>query len=120
MILRARLRELADKPDERPASVLMEFERVLLGAYVDRFNARDFDAIRDMLADEVRLEVVARTRMNGRKEVGGYLHNYSSLMDWHFTLVLWKGVRRRWSATMTLCRENRLILFCWNGKAASF
>ena len=68
-----------------------------------------------MLADEVRLEVVARTRMNGRKEVGSYLHNYSSLMDWHFALVLWKGVRRRWSAIM-----DRLILFCWNGKAASF
>jgi RNA polymerase sigma-70 factor, ECF subfamily len=78
MILRARLRELADEPDERPPPVLTESQRVLLGAYVDRFNARDFDAIRDMLADEVRLEVVARTRMNGRKEVGTYLHNYSS------------------------------------------
>ena len=55
-----------------------------------------------MLAGEVRLEVVARTRMNGRKEVGSYLHNYSSLMDWHFALGLWKGVPRRWSAIMTL------------------
>ena len=73
-----------------------------------------------MLAGEVRLEVVARTRMNGRKEVGTCLHNYSSLMNWHFALGFVEGVRRRWSAIMTLCREDRLILFCWNGKAASF
>ena len=73
-----------------------------------------------MLAGEVRLEVVARPRMDGRKEVGSYLHNYSSLMDWHFALGLWKGVPRRWSAIMTLCREDRLILFCCNGEAASF
>jgi hypothetical protein len=69
-----------------------------------------------MLAGEVRLEVVARPRMDGRKEVGSYLHNYSSLMDWHFALGLWKGVRRRWSAIMTLCREDRLILFCGMGR----
>ena len=49
---------------------------------MDRFNARDFDAIRDMLADEVRLELVAKARMNGRKEVGNYIHNYAVARDW--------------------------------------
>jgi RNA polymerase sigma-70 factor (ECF subfamily) len=34
---------------------LAEPERLLLAKYVDRFNARDFNAVRDMLADEVRL-----------------------------------------------------------------
>ena len=59
-------------------------ERSQLARYVDRFNARDFDAIRDMLADEVRLELVNRTRMNGRSEVGRYFHNYSGVDDWRF------------------------------------
>lgn len=59
-------------------------ERLLLDAYIDRFNARDFDAVRDMLADEVRLELVAKTRLNGRKEVGTYFSNYSRVQDWHF------------------------------------
>jgi RNA polymerase sigma-70 factor (ECF subfamily) len=49
---------------------------------VDRFNARDFDAVRDMLADEVRLEVVSRTRLNGRREVSNYFTNYSRVTDW--------------------------------------
>jgi len=35
----------------------------------ERFYARGFDAIRDMLAEEVRLKLVARTRINGKVEV---------------------------------------------------
>jgi RNA polymerase sigma-70 factor, ECF subfamily len=80
---RTRLRELAREPDDQPLPVMSDPERSLLAAYVDRFNARDFDAVRDMLADEVRLELVARTRMNGRREVGRYFHNYSAVNDWH-------------------------------------
>ena len=64
---RERLRELADEAEDLPLPVLTEPQRSLLTAYVDRFNVRDFDAIRDMLAAEVQLELVARTRMNGRK-----------------------------------------------------
>jgi RNA polymerase sigma-70 factor (ECF subfamily) len=81
---RARLREIAAEPDDRPLPVLREPERSLLAAYVERFNARDFDAIRDMLADEVRLELVGKSRMNGRREVGGYFHNYNRITGWHF------------------------------------
>jgi RNA polymerase sigma-70 factor, ECF subfamily len=80
---RTRLREFAREPDDGPHPLLSDPERSLLAAYVDRFNARDFDAVRDMLADEVRLELVARTRMNGRREVGRYFHNYSGENDWH-------------------------------------
>ena len=71
--------------------VLTEPQRSLLRAYVDRFNARDFDAIRDMLADEVRLDVVARTRLNGRTAVGTYFHNYADASDWRFALGLVEG-----------------------------
>ena len=81
---RGRLRELAKEPEDLPVPVLAEPERSLLAAYVDRFNARDFDAVRDMLADEVRLELVNRTRMNGKREVERYFHNYSDVDDWHF------------------------------------
>lgn len=81
---RGRLRQLADEPEDRPSPRLTASERLLLDAYIDRFNARDFDAVRDMLADEVRLELVARARLNGRKEVGTYFHNYSSVQDWRF------------------------------------
>jgi RNA polymerase sigma-70 factor (ECF subfamily) len=88
---RERLRELADEPDDRPQPILSEPQRTLLRAYVDRFNARDFDALRDMLADEVRLDLVARTRLHGRTAVGTYFHNYSRTSDWRFALGLVEG-----------------------------
>ena len=80
---RQHLRELADAPEERPAPVLAEPERSRLAAYIDRFNAHDFDSVREMLADEVRLEVVNKIRSAGRREVGKYFSNYAQLSDWH-------------------------------------
>jgi RNA polymerase sigma-70 factor (ECF subfamily) len=88
---RARLRELAQEPDDAPLPVLAEPERSLLAAYVDRFNARDFDALRDMLADEVRLDLVAKHRLNGRTEVANYFHNYSRRQDWRLVPGLVEG-----------------------------
>lgn len=81
---RTRLREFAQEPENLAPPVLAEFERSLLMAYVDRFNARDFDAIRDMLADEVQLELVNLTRKKGRSEVSIYFHNYGQAQDWKF------------------------------------
>jgi RNA polymerase sigma-70 factor, ECF subfamily len=81
---RARLRALALEPEDQPVPVLAAPERALLAAYVDRFNARDFDAVRDMLADEVRLELVNKARMNGKRQVSKYFQNYGSVRDWHF------------------------------------
>ena len=75
---RARLRELAQEPDDRAAAALDEAERALLAAYVDRFNARDFDAVRDMLADEVRLELVNKSAAQRPKRRRAYFTNYST------------------------------------------
>src|SRR4029077_11111757 len=80
---RARLRELADEPDDRPRPELSQVERDRLGAYVAHFNARDFDAIRAMIADDVRLDLVSRARLKGKAEVSRYFGNYSKLTDWH-------------------------------------
>ena len=80
---RARLRELAEEPDELTPPALADAERSRLTAYVDRFNARDFDAVRAMLAEEVRLELVNKSVLRrGRSEVAGYFDNYTRLTDW--------------------------------------
>jgi RNA polymerase sigma-70 factor (ECF subfamily) len=81
---RVRLRELALEPEEHPIPALSEAERWRIAMYVDRFNARDFDAIRDLLAEDVRLDVVNRGQRNGRREVGSYFHNYALIHDWTF------------------------------------
>ena len=88
---RQRLVELAAEPDDRPPPVLAEADRQRLAAYVARFNARDFDALRAQLADEVKVEVVNRTRLSGRGEVGRYFTNYSQTSDWHLVPGLVEG-----------------------------
>jgi len=88
---RARLRELADEPDGLPCPLLSEADRERLGAYVAHFNARDFDAIRDMIADDVRLDLVNQTGMSGKAEVSRYFGNYSKVHDWHLVPGLVEG-----------------------------
>jgi RNA polymerase sigma-70 factor, ECF subfamily len=89
---RARLREIALEPDEMPLPVMADSERSLLAAYVARFNARDFDAIRAILADEVQLDLVNKLRRSGRSEVKSYFSRYAEVEDWHFVPGL--GERR--------------------------
>jgi RNA polymerase sigma-70 factor (ECF subfamily) len=88
---RTQLRELADEPDDRQPPKLSDADRDRLGAYVAHFNARDFDAIRAMIADDVRLDLVNKTRMNGKAEVSRYFGNYSKIDDWHLVPGLVEG-----------------------------
>ena len=81
---RTRLRELAAETDDIRPPELEAAERVRLMHYVERFNARDFDALRDMLADDVCLEMVNRTRRTGRRDVGEYFHRYEQTSPWRF------------------------------------
>ncbi len=88
---RAHLRKYADEPDDAPQPALSDADRKRLGAYVAHFNARDFDAIRAMIADDVRLELVSKTRLNGKAEVSRYFGNYSKVSDWHLVPGLVEG-----------------------------
>ena len=78
---RARLRDLAAAPDE--VTELSPHDRLLLRAYADYLNARDFDALRDLLAEQLHLEVVGRTTLAGRAAVTTtYFGNYRRTNDW--------------------------------------
>lgn len=88
---RTRLRELS-KGVEADAPVLDEREQALLARYVDRFNARDFDTLRTMLAAEARLDLIGRTKLGG---VGGlgftYFTKYNEQSDWRLRAGLVEG-----------------------------
>jgi RNA polymerase sigma-70 factor, ECF subfamily len=88
---RSQLRQLAGEPDDLPPPELSKADRDRLGAYVAHFNARDFDAIRAMIADDVRLDLVNRTRLNGKAEVARYFGNYSKAADWRLAPGLVEG-----------------------------
>ena len=83
---RENLRRLSKSVDAGVPLRLEEPEASLLSKYVERFNARDFDAVRAMLGDDVRLDLVARTKARGALEVGQYFSNYSKQEDWHLSL----------------------------------
>jgi RNA polymerase sigma-70 factor, ECF subfamily len=114
---RARLRELAAAEEPMPALVLTEPERSRLAAYVERFNARDFDAIRDMLAEDVRLDLVARKRAEGRSEVASYFSNYERAHGWRLVTGLVDGrpALLVYNPDEPSLRMAYFILLEWNG-----
>jgi len=50
--------------------------------YAQLFNDRNWDAVKDMLIDDVKLEVMDATSRRGRKEVEVYFGRYSNRTDW--------------------------------------
>jgi RNA polymerase sigma-70 factor (ECF subfamily) len=88
---RSRLRELAETVSEEQTP-LDAHEQALLARYVDRFNARDFDAVRTMLTDEVHLDLVGRTKLKGAAAISGnYFRRYNEIADWRFAVGLVEG-----------------------------
>ena len=59
--------------------------------YAALFNARDWDGVRAMLADDVRLDLITRSQRVGR-EVGLYFTNYHRVSDWHLRPAWLDGV----------------------------
>jgi len=88
---RAQLREIADEPEDTPQAKLPDADRERLGAYVAHFNARDFDAIRAMISDDVRLDLVSRTHRRGKAEIVRYFGNYAKVSDWRLVSGLVEG-----------------------------
>jgi RNA polymerase sigma-70 factor (ECF subfamily) len=83
---RTRLHELANEPDDLAPPELSATERTLLSAYIERFSAHDYDAVRAMLADEVHLDLVNRRQLHGIGEVRHYYSNYANATPRRFEL----------------------------------
>jgi len=62
-----------------------------LRRYASLFNARDWDGVRALLADDVRLDLVAHRKAAGRREVGSYFSNYDRVRDWQLTPAWFDG-----------------------------
>jgi RNA polymerase sigma-70 factor (ECF subfamily) len=59
--------------------------------YAQLFNARNWDAVRDMLIDDVKLEVLDATSRKGRKEVGVYFTRYANMPGWQMVPAILDG-----------------------------
>jgi hypothetical protein len=80
---RARLRDLSEAFGASPeAEVRLHPVSPALARYTELFNLRDWDGVRAMLVDEVKLELVSRSKRAGRLQVSGYFENYDSIGGW--------------------------------------
>jgi RNA polymerase sigma factor (sigma-70 family) len=83
---RVRLRELREVPlAAAPQQTSPELAR-----YVALFNARDWDGVRAMLAEDVQLDLVSRAQRAGRA-VGSYMSNYDRVSDWRLAPAWLEG-----------------------------
>jgi RNA polymerase sigma-70 factor (ECF subfamily) len=73
-LVRGRRRLLEKEEDEE--GKMAPPTRTELDRYVSLFNARDWDGVRALVADDCRLDLVSRSQRRG-KEVGMYYGNYS-------------------------------------------
>lgn len=89
---RAQLRLLATEPENIAVPSLDSDDERRLRRYVDVFNARDFDAVRALIAEDIQLELVNRTRMRGKAEVSTYFGNYARMRDWALSLGFVDGM----------------------------
>jgi RNA polymerase sigma-70 factor (ECF subfamily) len=80
---RARLVELRQATPDAPAARRETSPPV--ARYAALFNARDWDGVRAMLAEDVRLHVVAREQRQGRTKVSHYFSNYARIPGWRLT-----------------------------------
>lgn len=83
---RAQLKLLALQPEQALAPKLDADDERRLRRYVDLFNARDFDAVKALIAEDVRLEVVNRVRLRGKAQASTYFGNYDRISDWALSL----------------------------------
>ncbi|HEY5948052.1 MAG TPA: sigma factor [Kofleriaceae bacterium] len=86
---RMKLRELGDARTREP--VPARDHSPVLVRFAELFNARDWDGVRALLAEDVRLHVVERTKRKGRRDVGVYFTNYERFTDWHLELAWLDG-----------------------------
>lgn len=84
---RVRLRELAAEPQAAPP---MPASSPAVARYVALFNARDWDGVRAMLAEDVQLDLVSRAQRQG-SAVGNYLSNYDLRQDWRLAPAWLEG-----------------------------
>ena len=88
---RVRLREIAKEPADVSLPGLSDGMRARLTTYVEGFKIGDFDTVRAMLADDVKLDLVAKLRKQGKSEVSEYYTAYAAAKQWAYAAGIVDG-----------------------------
>ena len=118
---RSRLRALASHATGTgKRAALPDAEQQLLRRYVELFNSRDFDALREVLAADVRLDLVNRVQLQG-PAVGEYFGQYGLRQGW----TAWPGVVEGRPAVLMQQHErfdgqpDYFVVLAWAGQRVS-
>ncbi|QPC94637.1 sigma-70 family RNA polymerase sigma factor [Mesorhizobium sp. INR15] len=88
---RVALRQFALAHDDTRLPLMSDAARQEIAAYVHLFRTGDFDAIRAMLADDVKLDLVNRLKWEGRDKIAPYFTRYAEETKWRFALGAVEG-----------------------------
>jgi RNA polymerase sigma-70 factor (ECF subfamily) len=113
---RQALRRLAEHPEDHALPPLAADEWRRIDTFVRLFRAGDFDEIRAMLADDVRLDLVNRLRLDGKDRIAPYFSRYAEAGRWHYA----PGVVEDRAAMLVfdasdLNRPAHFVLVAWQG-----
>ena len=81
---RVSLREFANDPEDIVLPTLSQMMQERLIEYVEGFRTGDFDSVRALLADDVKLDLVAKLHKQGKREVGEYYDRYAAVDRWAY------------------------------------
>ena len=113
---RSTLRLLAQEPEDTRLPLMSDSDRRKISAYVDMFRSGDFDAIRAMLADDVKLELVNRLHWQGREKIAPYFTRYAEVAKWRFALGAVEGrpAMLVFDGTVSMERPAHFVFIEWS------
>lgn len=88
---RVALRMLAEQSDDTRLPLMPDANRQKMARYVHLFQSGDFDTIRAILAEDVKLELVNRIRFQGRESVSRYFTAYVEAAKWRYAFGAVEG-----------------------------
>jgi RNA polymerase sigma factor (sigma-70 family) len=88
---RAALRQLAQTTEDARLPMMSDPDRQKIITFVRLFRSGDFDAIRAMLADDVKLDLVNRLQWEGRDKIAPYFTRYAEVTKWRFSFGAVEG-----------------------------
>ncbi len=89
---RVRLRELAAETEDVSMPVLPDAVRLRLFVYVESFKTGDFDTVRAMLAQDVKLDLVGKLQKQGKSQVNEYYGAYAAAKRWAYSAGVVDGL----------------------------
>lgn len=112
---RAALRRLAQVPEDARLPLMSDSDRRRINAYVELFRSGDFDAIRAMLAADVKLDLVNRLQLEGRDQIERYFTRYAQATQWRFALGAVEGLPAMlvFDSTGPMERPAHFVLIDW-------